>query len=291
MKDHRVAIQGEQCSFHHLAATAYFGTNARFIHCRTFGEVCNLLLLNHAEHGVMAIENALSGSILSNYELIRSLGLHITGELFVKVSLHLMKHPESKTEELKRVISHPVALAQCQSFLLQHPELEPVEDADTARCALKVRNAGPSAMACIANEEAAVRYSLEIIHRNVQKERKDHTRFLVLSGDAVACPQANKASVSFNLEHEVGSLEKVLTIFRRFHVNLCKIQSVPRHGDPGRYTFHIDLLWDNFVDYCAAMKKVQKITGDLCILGVYKAAPLPGEKNECKTLTITQDES
>lgn len=280
MRDHKIAIQGAQSSFHHLAAKKFYGADAKFLHCHTFAEVCRMLMDNRADYAVMAIENAISGSILANYELIRRCELRIIGEEYIPVELHVLKHRDSEAAEILTILSHPVALAQCQSFFLSNPCYIPIEDADTARCAMKVKQAGKSSVACIANTAVSHDLELDILHRNVTGTGPNHTRFLVLSRQFDPSAPANKASLSFGLDHQVGSLADVLTVFKRWNVNLSKIQSVPLEGDPFRYRFHLDVMWDKETDYRNALKRIRKITGDLCILGEYQAAPVPVDLQE-----------
>ena len=112
----RVAIQGIRASFHEEAAFKYFGENIETIECNSFKQTFEALLNKNADYVVMAIENSIAGSILPNYSLLLSYAFPVIGEIYLPIQLHLMALPGVKFEDVKTVISHPIALRQCVDF-------------------------------------------------------------------------------------------------------------------------------------------------------------------------------
>jgi len=140
MKSKRVAIQGGKASFHDMAARQYF-TDARIelSECRTFRQQVKQLVDGEVDYIVMAIENTLAGSILPNYGLLLNSPVTIIGEVYLRIQQNLMALPGQKLTDIKKVMSHPMALHQCNEFLENHPELMSFETHDTADSAREIR--------------------------------------------------------------------------------------------------------------------------------------------------------
>ncbi len=241
MRHHKVAIQGTLSSYHDLAARRFYGADTETIECSTFREVCTRLVNNEADYAVMAIENSTAGSILSNYALIEEYKLTIIGELYERIQFHLMANPGVTLDQLQYVHSHPMAIAQCQDFLLQHAHLKAVELGDTAGCAKNIRDNNWDTIAAIANEETAHSYGLNILERNIETNKQNYTRFLVLSKGKLPVENPDKASLSFQVEHKTNALAKTLQVLSNHDINLSKIQSVPLPATVNQYSFHIDV--------------------------------------------------
>src|ERR1051326_867922 len=241
MRNFKVAIYGSAASYHDVAAQKFYGGEVDTVECSTFRLCCEMVVNNHADYAVMAIENSLAGSILSNYDLVHEFGLRIIGEQYLKIELHLLALEDVWFENIECIYSHPMALAQCRDFISKNPRVRIVERADTATCVKEIREKNLRNTAAIANAEAAGRYGVNILQRDIGDHPKNHTRFLILSKGDLKPHEPNKASVCFRLRHEVGTLADVLNALKRSKVNLSKIQSVPVAGEPDRYTFHTDL--------------------------------------------------
>ncbi len=272
MRNHRIAIQGTQSSFHDLAAKKFYGQDVTILACRSFRETCEKVLNNEADYAVMAIENAIAGSILANYNLITEFHLKIIGEVRLKVELHLIALPGTSLDQVKVIRSHPMAIAQCGEFLAKHSEWKVEEWNDTAVCARQIAQGFLKNVAAIANREAAIENGLKILVKNIETSGLNSTRFMILSKAGSSPVLPDKASLCFHLQHEVGSLADVLSILKRKGVNLSKIQSVPVSGKKNEYVFHADVEWSNYNNYKNAIKRVSRITRELSILGEYKKA-------------------
>ena len=173
-----VAIQGEKGSFHEVAANYCF-RNERIIlvPCTTFDETVNSVLQGRADYAVMAIENARSGSILSNDSLIREWQLKILGEIRLRVRQNLMALPGTTIESLSEIRSHPIALAQCMEFLNTLKGVTLIETDDTAGTARIISEKKLTATATVASAIAADIYGLEILAGSIETYRKNYTKF------------------------------------------------------------------------------------------------------------------
>src|SRR5476649_502493 len=197
----RVAIQGIRASFHEEAAFKYFGEDIETIECNSFKQTFEALQNKKADYVVMAIENSIAGSILPNYTLLMSYGFPIVGEVYLPIQLHLMALPGVKFEDVKYVTSHPIAIRQCVDFFDEYPHLQMVESNDTAACAKRIRDEKLTDTVAIANTLAAKLYGLKVLERRIESNKKNFTRFLILTThDKVVKQPADKASLSFRSE-------------------------------------------------------------------------------------------
>jgi prephenate dehydratase len=267
----RVAIQGIRASFHEEAAFRFFGEAIQTIECDSFKRTFDALQGSQADYVVMAIENSIAGSILPNYSLLLNYNFPVVGEVYLPIQLHLMALPGVKFEDIKYVNSHPIAIRQCGDFLDEHPELKVVESSDTAACAKRIRDEQLTDTVAIANTLAAKLYGLEVLERRIESNKKNFTRFLILTSHENAGKiEANKASLCFQVGNQIGALAKVLNIFADQQVNMSKIQSMPVLGKPNEYNFYVDVEWDDTKQYDAAVKQVLKYTHNFNVLGEYK---------------------
>ncbi len=280
----RVAIQGIRASFHEEAAFKFFGDKIDTIECSSFKQTFEALQNKEADYVVMAIENSIAGSILPNYSLMMSYSFPVVGEVYVPIQLHLMALPGVRFENIKYVTSHPIAIRQCIDFFDEYPHLKIVESTDTAACAKRIRDEQLTDTVAIANTLAAQLYGLDVLERRIESNKKNFTRFLILTSHENAKKKtgANKASLCFQVSNEVGSLAKVLNILAQENVNMTKIQSMPVLGKRNEYNFYVDIEWDEIRQYDASIKQILKYTHNFNILGEYKKFE---EDTTPKTLT------
>lgn len=271
-RDLTVAIQGIATSFHELAAFTHFGGPVKTVECLSFNALCEALKQGKADMAVMAIENSIAGSILPNYFLLQEYHFSIVGELYLPIHLHLAALPGTRLRDIRTVESHPMAIRQCTEFLQQLPGISVRESEDTALSAQRIRDKHLTDVAAIANAQAAEKFGLQILERRIETHRKNFTRFLVLTRSRTEVPASNKASLSFEVANEAGSLANVLDIFRDESINLSKIQSIPIVGRPQEYTIHVDVEWARRPAYDKAMRQVMRKTRNLNVLGEYKKA-------------------
>jgi len=268
----RVAIQGVGASFHNLAAKKFFSTrNIEVVQCSSFPLLCKCLRDYGTDIAIMAIENTIAGSILPNYSLLETNQFKIMGELYLRIEMSLMVLPGQKMEDIRFVQSHPMALLQCQEFLLNYPEIKMIEGPDTAQSALELRKKNLVGHAAIANRLAAETYGLEILKENIETNQQNYTRFLVLcrSEDYLPDKASNKASLRFEVPDHPGTLVQVLSIFHQYSVNMTKLQSVVIPERPGQYSFHVDVEWKNTALYEEALSLVQKKALNFIHFGAY----------------------
>ncbi|GET26348.1 prephenate dehydratase [Prolixibacter sp. NT017] len=267
----KISIQGIKGSFHEDAARKYFGEDVEIVECRTFRKVCELLDRDEVDGAVMAIENSIAGSLLANYALLHDFHLHIVGEIYLHIQMNLMVYPGTKFDDIQEIHSHPIALRQCSEYIDQHfGEIKLQEKSDTAGAAQELAREKYNNVAAIGNQRSADIYGLEILDKGIETNKKNYTRFFILSKHNNPIAGTNKASISFQCGHYYGALAKVLTIFGDNQINLTKIQSIPILGKPNEYSFHVDLEYDSEDNYERAIHLVLRNVSSLAIMGEYR---------------------
>lgn len=270
----RIAIQGIATSFHEVAAMNYFQEPIQTIECLTFHALCEALKKGDADFAVMAIENSIAGSILPNYFLLQEYHFSIIGEVYLPIHMHLLALPGVKLSGIKVIESHPMAIRQCSDYLYKLNGVQIMESDDTALSARKVKEQKLKTTAAIANEYAAKKFGLQILERRIETHKKNFTRFLILTRKSKSPTESNKASLCFEVAHEVGSLAEALMTFKNNSINLTKIQSIPIIGKPSEYSIHIDVEWRKRKSYDQAIGEVLRQVKNLNILGEYKKAKI-----------------
>lgn len=271
----RIAIQGIKGSYHDIAAHKYFnGEQIEIICCNSFEQVFLEMQKDVSVIGMIAIENTIAGSLLHNYELLRSSGMTIVGEHKQRISHSIMCLPEDNWEDIKEINSHPVALMQCRDFLNRHPSIKVVEADDTASAAANISMMRRRGHAAICSKFAAPLYGMKILEEGIETNKHNFTRFLVFCHPQCAnllrdIRQTNKASLVFTLAHEEGSLSQVLSIFSFYKLNLTKIQSLPIIGKEWEYMFYVDLAFEDYTRYSQSINAIAPLTNELKILGEY----------------------
>lgn len=277
----KVTIQGVEGCFHDAAAREYFsGQEIETVPFTTFPEMFEALDTDASLVGIVAIENTIAGSLLQNHELLRQRNLKIIGEHKKRISHVLAALPGQTIESLCEVNSHPMALMQCEQYLLRHKNLKMIESFDTAGSAKEIKEKNLMGHAAVCGEYAANLYGLEILEKGIETNRRNFTRFLIVTNSLLASEigpketEKNKSSIVFTLPHTGGALSKVLTILSFYDINLSKIQSVPIIGREWEYRFYLDLTFDSIVRYHQSIDAVRPLTNELLILGEYKECSL-----------------
>ncbi|NOR75111.1 MAG: prephenate dehydratase [Draconibacterium sp.] len=266
----RIAVQGIAGSFHEDAALKYFNEKTEVIECKSFTSVCELIDTDKVDIAVMAIENSIAGSLLKNYQLIRDYHLRIIGEIYIHIQMNLMVSPGVKPKDITDIYSHPIALQQSMEFIEKYYfKARLHEGMDTAGSAKFISEEKKKNAAAIGNLRSAELYNLEILETGIESNKKNYTRFLILSKHGNPTKGTNKASICFEVGHFHGALATVLNTFAENEINLMKIQSVPIIGNPKEYTPHVDIEWDKTENYDRAIHEVLKSASSLSILGEY----------------------
>ena len=270
----RVCIQGYAGAFHEIAARYCFkGEDIDIVPAHTFDDLVELLEKGQkVDTALMAIENTLAGSLMYNYKLLNESKLKIVGEVYLRIKQNLMVLPETKIEDLKEVHSHPIAIAQCRAFFRNHPNIRLVERVDTALSAKEIRKKQLTDTGAIASTLAAEIYDMEVLAAGIETNKKNHTRFLVLQREeqAAVVEGADKVSLCFSVDHEVGSLHKVLAVLAAYNVNMTKIQSAPIIGKPWEYMFFLDFVESSNLSYQQSLDAIRPLTHNLQVMGIYK---------------------
>lgn len=270
----RIAIQGYPGAFHEIASNHYHrGESTNIVAVDTFDQVVNMVERGEkADRALMAIENTIAGSLLSNYQLLNHSNLCITGEIFLRIQQNLMALPGQKIEELREVHSHPIAIAQCRKFFSQYPHIRLVETLDTALSAKLIRDKGLAEVGAIASTLAADIYEMNILAEGIETNKENITRFLVLDKkhELIETETLNKTSICFSVEHEVGSLHEVLGVLVAHGANMTKIQSVPQPGTEWKYIFFIDFVLDDEQGFSRIFEDIRSVVNNLKVLGNYQ---------------------
>jgi prephenate dehydratase len=269
----KIAIQGAEASFHDVAAKQFFGNDINVLPCDTFVDCFKLLKNEEVDHAVVAIENSLYGSINEVYDLLQKHRFWIAGEVYLRVAQCLIGLPGTKLEDIREVHSHPVALAQCEAYLdTKLPEAVRFEHHDTAGSVADVKKWGDPAKAAIASREAAQLYGLEVLAEEIETNKQNYTRFVVLSKQGSEPKGANKTSLIMVTAHAPGALYHALGAFANNDVNLTKLQSRPIIGQAWHYMFYVDVTAaTNSPQWHKVSRELKDQGCEVTVLGTYKA--------------------
>ncbi|NCO64465.1 MAG: prephenate dehydratase [Flavobacteriales bacterium] len=271
-----VAIQGVKGSFHHIVSQEFFNKPVDVIECLTFDEVVESLISKESDAVIMALENSIAGSIIPNYALINKYDLHVVGEHYLDIQHNLMGLPNQTIDDIKEVYSHPMALLQCMEFFKAYPHIKLVEDKDTAEVAGRIHKHQLKGVGAIASVMAANIFELDILAHSIQTIKHNETRFAIVKRKNSEIPEdeINKASLKFETDHKRGSLATILNVMSDCKLSLTKIQSLPIIETPWKYSFFVDVTFENYQDFAKAKSILNIMSQGLKILGEYKNAKL-----------------
>jgi prephenate dehydratase len=270
----RVAIQGVAGSFSHSAALVLCsgGPAIQLVPCSSFEELFETVSRGSADQGVVPIENSLAGSVHRNYDLLGEHHLHIVGEALLRVRLCLIAAPGTELSAVRRVLSHPVALAQCRGFFASHPRLQALPSFDTATAVNDAVRSGRNDEAAIGSALAADLYGGIVLQDKLEDHEENFTRFLAVTRHAVKSTGDSKISLVFSLGNRPGSLYEALGEFARRGINLTKLESRPIIGRPWEYLFYLDCAIDGADDIRGAIAALRDMATSVRVLGTYQAA-------------------
>jgi chorismate mutase/prephenate dehydratase len=272
-----VGYQGAEGAYSHIAAMKHFGprqVEATYVPYESFQGMLSAVKAGEAHFAMLPIENTTAGSINEAYDLLAKMNLPVTGEEILRIDHCLVGLPEASLNHVRRIYSHPQALAQCSSYLsgLHHCTVESFPD--TAMAVKKVRSEKDLSQAAIASEEAANLYGLSVIKRDIANQKGNYTRFVVVAAEAaeydprIAC----KTSLIFATRHEKGALLKCLNVLSGHGLNLTKLESRPRPNVAWEYLFYLDFEGNVArSEVRAALEELTTYTSYLKVLGSYPA--------------------
>lgn len=267
----KIAIQGELGSFSHEACRKYFPKHS-VLPCAVSSEVFRALSARRADAALIPIENSLAGPVVVHYDLLLEHDFHVNAEFRLRIEHQLIALPGTKLNQLREVLSHPVALDQCRNFFARHKKLEAVSFYDTAGAARHVMQAGKRGQAAIAPRAAADVYGGEILRSNLEDDAQNYTRFFLVEPRPRVPGNANKISIAVGLPNRPGMLFKALSVFALRDIDLTKIESRPVRGRPWEYAFFLDFLQTDKKASENALHHLAEIAQFVKVLGRYRAA-------------------
>jgi len=279
-----VAFQGERGAYSEDAARMLLGAEAEAVPHRTFEAMFAAVANRKADCAAVPIENSLAGSVYKNYDLLLEHDLTIIGEANLRITHNLITPPGVSLEAVRRVYSHPVALAQCERFLHAHPQIEAAPAYDTAGSVKMVMERRRADEGAIAGRSAAVVYGAQIVAEGIESHAQNFTRFLLLAlpdrASRIGVPgqgSGKKTSVVFRLGNRPGALFKALAVFALRDIDLTKIESRPIEGRPWEYSFYLDLVGD-IIDPPVerALSNLAEVAESVRVLGCYPRATAAG---------------
>lgn len=278
----RVAFQGEHGAFSEAAAIQLLGEAIVTIPRATFDSAFKAIDEGVADALLAPVENTLAGSVVRVYDLLLEGNLDIVAETILPIEHHVIGIPGATLDGLRSVASHPMALAQCEQFFLQHPDIKRVPAEDTAGSVRDALARGDKSAAGIAGSRAAVRYGGMILAEAIQDNKENFTRFVLLVPQDSTNPnellsprmesKVHKLSLALRLAHQPGALLAALRPFASHGINLLKIESRPIHGRPWEYQFFLDVQTEEPAILHEALHEVKAATSFFRILGRYAPA-------------------
>jgi prephenate dehydratase len=238
----RVAYQGEPGAYSEAAALEYFGVESETVPQETFDGIFAAVEARDCDYGLIPIENSLAGSIHHNYDLLQRHTLTIIGEHYLRVHHCLIALPGADLAGIRRVISHPQALAQCDGYLRALPGVKVEAVYDTAGSVKMVLEGADPSTAAVASSRAAHYYGMAILAEGIEDDPANFTRFLAITHEPVHPGPDAKTSIVFSVPNVPGSLYQALSFFATRGLDLSKIESRPLVGRPWDYLFYIDFI-------------------------------------------------
>lgn len=267
------AFAGERGAFTELAAYEYFGKAIQLLQVGLFDDVFSAVSEGRATYGIVPIENTRAGSVHNNYDLLLEHNCSIVGELYLKIAQYLIVNKETSVRHVKRVLSHPQALAQCRHYLSEHQNLKTEETVNTAVAVKMIKEKKLMDAAAIASMQAAIDFDMKVIAENIQDDKNNMTRFLILQKEDTAQRKGSKqmkTSIVFSMKNIPGALFKCLATFSLRDIDLYKIESRPMFGQGFQYMFYLDFAGsDEDIAQKNALTHLQEMTTVYRCLGSY----------------------
>ena len=235
----RVAFQGIHGAYSEQALRDHFGSDVESVPCDNFYDLFNMVQERQVDYGFLPIENSTAGAVHQAYELLIEHDFRIQAEYVFRVHHALIAPPNVAIEDIRRVISHPQALMQCNRYLRRN-NFEPVTWWDTSGSVRDLPQENDGHTAAIAGEYAAELYGMQVLQRQIEDEPFNFTRFFVLGHEETKRAEYNKTSLVFATRHQPASLYECIGEFATRGINLTKLESRPRRNRPWDFVFYVD---------------------------------------------------
>lgn len=258
-----IACQGVDGAYSGKAGKALFPDSPINFY-RQFEDVFEAVNQGKARFGIIPVENSTAGSVHESYDLIMKYRFYVVGAYDLKISHCLCAKPDTDYRKIENIYSHPQALSQCNLFI-KNFDFTGINYTNTAAAAKYVAECSKDNIAAICSEDAAKKYGLKVIKRDIQNVTNNTTRFIVISKELVIDDDAEKISLIFSAPHRTGSLYRVLGRFSMAGLNLTKLESRPIANGEFEYFFYVDILGsvynENTLDLlCALYDEIPEFT-------------------------------
>jgi chorismate mutase / prephenate dehydratase len=259
-----IAYLGPEATFTHQAAIRRFGSSLRYASQKTIADVFTEVAKNRADYGVVPVENSTEGVVTHTLDMFVDSDLKIVSQIVLPISFCLAaKSPSVKTSDIRKIFAHPQATAQCRSWIQKNlPSVEIIETSSNAQSALSTAYLRKPKeflqIVAITGILAAEKYGLQILEQDIQDNAANATRFLVLGRQCSPPTGDDRTSLMVSVSDKVGALHEAIAAFRKFKINMTKIESRPSKRKAWEYFFFID---------CDGHAQDKKVAGAIKILG------------------------
>ncbi|MFA4888324.1 MAG: prephenate dehydratase [Candidatus Omnitrophota bacterium] len=264
-----IAYMGPQASFSNLAAIKRFGSQVSYFSCASIPEVFQEVQRGAADYGVVPIENSVEGAITHTLDMFMDTDLKICAQIILEVAHNLLAN--CPRDLISKVYSNPQVFGQCRIWLQKNfPRAEAIEVSSTTRAAeiaAKEKNS-----ACIASLLAAKVYKLKVLAAGIEDSPHNITRFLVIGKNGTGVTGRDKTSIVFSIKDKVGALYEMLLPFKKYRINLTKIESRPSKKKAWDYYFFVDL--EGHIENARVKKAVLELESKCRFLKVLGSYPV-----------------
>ena len=272
----KVAIQGERGAFSHQAALKLM-QKAQVLPCSRSSEVFDALDSGAAAAAMIPVENTLAGPVGEHLDLLVERDVFINREVLLRIEHNLIVAPGVKFADIRKVMSHPVALDQCRNFFKKHKKIASIPFYDTAGSVKHLMEHDLRDTAGIAAAQAAREYGGKVLQSRLEDDHRNVTRFFLIEKMLIekkrkVAANADKTSLAFSLKNAAGALFKALSVFALRDLDLSKIESRPVRGKPWEYRFFVDVLRGQDEAMENALHHLQEIASPVKVLGIYPRA-------------------
>lgn len=274
----KIAFQGKRGAYSEEAIRHHFkGPSVKPIGHELSEEVILSLIEHQVDMAVLPVENSIVGNVSVNLDLLYHYPVYVIGEIYLPIHHHLMAIPGTKLSDLSKVYSHPIALAQCRPFL-ENNKIRSIAEYDTAGACHLVKERALKNEAAIGSKLCAQEYGLEILSNDIQINSRNITRFFIVVREK-DIPQdltSSKTSIVFSAKDKPGALLDCLEIFKKYAINLTKIESRPIVENPFEYVFFVDFQNGQQEEKTIrCLEELKRDTHHVKVLGSYSEGIIP----------------